>query len=231
MTGRDEHGAIFDGTYFLVAGGWSYSNRFKTEKCSLSGSTMTCQEQQPELLRYERYPELFLVPDDFCRSTLSTTTKTTTTTTTKTPVTSILILNTKLSQNVPVLTDSSGRVDTNLAFTLDDNTSVWGSCSVTFQNQHYVYGGWGDYTRQISQIDGCRLRRIGDLPFDHYYAACAATSDDQIYLCFNGASSSDYKKCRYAAGPEGPFTDVTLSNYEHRHTRIAASPSNLLRQS
>ena len=63
MTGRDEHGAIFDGTYFLVAGGWSYSNRFKTEKCSLSGSTMTYQEQQPELLRYELYPELFLVKE------------------------------------------------------------------------------------------------------------------------------------------------------------------------
>ena len=66
VTGRRDHGAIFDGTYFLVAGG--YGDTYKTEKCSLTGSTMTCQQQEPELNGYEEYPELFLVQDDFCKN-------------------------------------------------------------------------------------------------------------------------------------------------------------------
>ena len=65
VTGRFDHGAIFDGTYFLIIGGY---DTHKTEKCSLSGSTMTCQQQQPELTDYRAYPELFLVPGDFCKN-------------------------------------------------------------------------------------------------------------------------------------------------------------------
>ena len=66
VTGRQDHGAIFDGRYFLVAGGY---DTLKTERCILVGSTMTCQEQQPELGYYRNYPELFLVPDDYCKNT------------------------------------------------------------------------------------------------------------------------------------------------------------------
>ena len=65
VAGREDHGVIFDGTYFLVAGG--YHDSYKTEKCRLTGSTMTCQQQEPELYEYQT-PELFLVPDDFCKS-------------------------------------------------------------------------------------------------------------------------------------------------------------------
>ena len=46
VTARSKHGVDFDGTYFLVAG--DYKNR-KTEKCTLTGSTMTCQQQGPNL--------------------------------------------------------------------------------------------------------------------------------------------------------------------------------------
>ena len=67
MTGRDHHSAIFDGSYFLVVGGLGGS--FKTEKCSLVGSSMTCEQQEPELVKYEAYPELFLVDDDYCKNT------------------------------------------------------------------------------------------------------------------------------------------------------------------
>ena len=155
-----------------------------------------------------------------------TTTETTLTTTTVAPYTTVLILNTAFDYNVPVLTDSSGRVDTDLAFTFDENTSVRYSCSVTFKNQHFVYGGFGVYKRQISRIEGCQLRRIRDLPFDHERASCAAVGDDRIYLCFN-LNSADHKKCRYAPGPEGPFYDAPLSNYDHEDARIAASPSNI----
>ena len=121
--------------------------------------------------------------------------------------TSVLILNTEESDNVPVLTDATGRVDRDLAFTFAKNTSVSYSCSVTFKNQHYVYGGdpYDGYERQISRIDGCRLRRIGDLPFDHHFGACTAVNDNRIYLCFQDGSDSsgDKKKCRYTTNPEG----------------------------
>ena len=69
VTGREDHGATFDGKYFLVVGGFNPDDDMKTEKCSLSNSTMTCQQQQPDLFRYEAYPELFIVPDDFCKNT------------------------------------------------------------------------------------------------------------------------------------------------------------------
>ena len=67
VTGRHSHGAIFDGAHFIVIGG--YRDAYTTEKCSLSGSTMTCKQQEPELNRYQEYPELFLVQDDFCKNT------------------------------------------------------------------------------------------------------------------------------------------------------------------
>ena len=49
-----------------VVGGF---NEKKTEKCSLVGSAMTCQQQEPELYNYGYYPELFLVQDDYCKKT------------------------------------------------------------------------------------------------------------------------------------------------------------------
>ena len=134
-----------------------------------------------------------------------TTTDTTTTTTPRTrttvaPKTSVLILNTAVGRNVPIITDATGRVDTDLRFTFGDDTSVWLSCSLTFQNQHYVFGGSSGYVRQISRTVGCRLQRIGDLPFDHYYAACTAVGDDRIYLCFD-LNSADHKTCDSTTGP------------------------------
>ena len=61
--GRSHHNVIYDGDVFIVVGG---SNSKKTEKCSLSGSTMTCTEQEPTLTGYYWYPALVMVPEDFC---------------------------------------------------------------------------------------------------------------------------------------------------------------------
>ena len=65
-TGRNGHAAIYDGTFLLVVGG--YGNDYKTEKCSFSSSGITCTQQSPSLDEYEFYPELFLVPADYCKS-------------------------------------------------------------------------------------------------------------------------------------------------------------------
>ena len=62
---RWNHNVIYDGEVFIVVGGLA-TNDIKTEKCSLSGSTMTCSEQEPILPGYNEYPALVMVPDDFC---------------------------------------------------------------------------------------------------------------------------------------------------------------------
>ena len=64
-TGRYAHNAIFDGENILVVGG---DGTKRTEKCSLSNGQITCSRQSPELADYYEYPELFLVPFDFCKN-------------------------------------------------------------------------------------------------------------------------------------------------------------------
>lgn len=54
---------------FLVVGGWSPDPEgriLQTEKCT--GGNMTCTEQGPGLDRYEYFPLLLAVPDDFCKT-------------------------------------------------------------------------------------------------------------------------------------------------------------------
>ena len=113
-------------------------------------------------------------------------------------------------------------------FTYDDETEVDGSCSVIWQNENYVFGGYNK-RRQIAKLDGCRLRHIGELAFDHAYAGCANVKNEQILLCFNLCwdSSSDGDKCRSSTSPIGVFEDVPRSNYQHLWTKIAASDSKL----
>ena len=65
IDGRGGHNAIFDGSSILVVGG-DYDR--KTEKCSFSEGQITCTEQDPELVYYYLYPELFLIPANFCKS-------------------------------------------------------------------------------------------------------------------------------------------------------------------
>ena len=67
QTGRSGHNVIYDGEVFIVVGGkFENSQTFKTEKCTLAGSSMTCSEQSPTLNSYQYYPALVMVPEDFC---------------------------------------------------------------------------------------------------------------------------------------------------------------------
>ena len=104
-------------------------------------------------------------------------------------------------------------------FTYDANAEVYASCSVTWRNNYYVFGGLNK-KRQISQIIGTQHTFIGMLTFDHYIAACSIMAADKIVLCFDYFNS---KRCRVALNPLGPFNEIQLSNHEHRHTQTAAS--------
>ena len=62
---RYGHNVIYDGQHIMVVGGNNYR---QTEKCLLNSGTVTCTLQNPELPNYQNYPELFLIPDAFCKN-------------------------------------------------------------------------------------------------------------------------------------------------------------------
>ena len=64
VTARHGHNAIYDGSTVLIVGG---NGTKKTEKCTITNNQMTCTEQTPELTNYFVYPELFLVPANYCK--------------------------------------------------------------------------------------------------------------------------------------------------------------------
>ena len=47
----------------------------------------------------------------------------------------------------------------------------------------YAFGGY-DHMRQISQVIGCGLERIGNLEFDFFAGAYTIMGDKQIMLLF-----------------------------------------------
>ena len=62
-TKRHGHSVIFDGSQFLVIGGFGFWNN-KTENCTPNGTKVTCADQQVGVQR-SLYPQLVLVGDDF----------------------------------------------------------------------------------------------------------------------------------------------------------------------
>ena len=107
-------------------------------------------------------------------------------------------------------------------FSHDSNTEVHESCSLTWQNGFYVFGGSSN-RRQISQVIGTKLTAIGTLSFNHKEATCDAMAGEKIFLCFNYADSSDSKRCRMALSPLGTFSEIRQSTHDHRDANIAAS--------
>ena len=70
-TARYGHGAIFDGEFFIIVGGYRpnlVGVLLSSEKCEFGDDGLTCTEQSPSLYGYSFYPELFLVEKDFCKS-------------------------------------------------------------------------------------------------------------------------------------------------------------------
>ena len=133
----------------------------------------------------------------------------------------VLVLNTYDGYKSPLLVDSEGRNDPNIIMSFGEKTQVLESCSVTYRNRFYVFGGHRQ-VRQISEVTKCELRRIGTLDFIHQSGACSTVDNREIYLCFDFTLS---KQCRSAVDPLGKFTRISDSNHDHRHSRTAASPS------
>ena len=65
MVNRYGHGAIGIGSDIIVAGGRGH----KTEVCSIAYGKVTCTApNNVALTNYQYYPELFLVPKNFCKT-------------------------------------------------------------------------------------------------------------------------------------------------------------------
>lgn len=134
---------------------------------------------------------------------------------------SVLVLNTYYTPNVPIIIDSNGRQDRNFYFVRDVDTNAVHSCSIIWGNEMFVIGSsWG----QVSKINGCRLERVGTLNFEHNLGACTTVLNTFIYLCFN-SNEADYKRCRMARDPLGPYENITESVFTHKRIQIAASSS------
>ena len=66
VKGRSGHNAVYDGSNLIVVGG--INGQYKTEKCVISNGQVSCTAQNPTLENYLYYPELFLVPVDYCKT-------------------------------------------------------------------------------------------------------------------------------------------------------------------
>ena len=127
---------------------------------------------------------------------------------------SILILN---NQNAQIVNN-----DALTEINFEYQTAVYHSCSVQWKNQMIVFGGSGDYKRQISQVINCQLVQTGQLMFDLDFGTCTIGSRDTIFVCFND-SYDDYSKCRKSAGPLEEFEEVEHAQHDHYRSRISSS--------
>lgn len=149
---------------------------------------------------------------------MSTTRKTSTSGSMKKKV--VLIMNTKLDINVPMITDLGGDLAVHANFTYGAKTEVYESCLVVFNGIAYIFGG-SSQRRQVSRVDNCQLTNVASLNFEFKSGACASTKDT-IYLCFR---SENWKSCRKGSDPSsGFFVSMAESNFTHKYIRIAASP-------
>ena len=141
----------------------------------------------------------------------------------------MLILNTFSSATVPILTNAAAKNDMDLNFSIDEEAEVYKSCSLSWENELFIFGGSSKRT-QISKVTSCRLAPIGQLTFNHYSGDCVNVANDKVVLCFNynTGDSGDWKKCRSASSPTGAFTEMTPSQYDHTWTRIATNDGELL---
>ena len=58
------------------------------------------------------------------------------------------------------------------AFTFEDQTRIYESCSAVLNGEMLVFGGYSYYERQWSSVGSCSLRSEGKLDFDFRLGAC-----------------------------------------------------------
>ena len=119
-----------------------------------------------------------------------------------------------------MLMNLKGKQDELTCFERDSDTEVYRSCSINWKNRLHIFGGSSE-KRQISRLNGYKLKRIGSLTFDHYIGACSVMANKFIFLCFG----TDNKQCRRSTGPLFTFSEIPPANYDHHWTQTSCSES------
>ena len=96
------------------------------------------------------------------------------------------------NKNLIYILDELTKID---GFTFGENTGVSRSCSTVINGIMTIFGGYDSpYKNQISIVESCQLRRIGELPIDFYDGGCNSflsnEQKDEIILCFAYYSST-----------------------------------------
>ena len=133
--------------------------------------------------------------------------------------TSMLVLNTRIAANYPVVLNVKGE-SYRPFFELGNGVSVSWSCSLTWKNNFYIFGGAGGQKRQRSKLVGCKMTRLGSLSFDFTAGGCASLNSRRLFLCFDEHHA---KNCYYADEPEGIYHKTQPSTSSHKFSRIASS--------
>ena len=106
-------------------------------------------------------------------------------------------------------------------FTFSEGTEVAYSCSVIWESQMYVFGGFRN-NNQVSRIDGCQLNLVAQLDFKFNHGACTNFDDSFVYLCFPDYNDeTSFKYCYRSSGPLGTFQRAADSTHVHTLATIA----------
>ena len=134
----------------------------------------------------------------------------------------VLVLSTFKSKKAVLI---SGENLSQPKFKYGSQTSVFQSCSLTYRNYLYVFGGGGSFKQQASKLSGNKLERIVDLEFEFHRGSCANVNHEFIYLCFSWPSDDEVRQCRFSSGVKETFHKTTKSVDRHGAISIAASMS------
>ena len=211
---RNGHGVILiDDTFMIIGGQGNFSN----EACFLEfNGKFTCEEKVSSLDDYYFTPLMVLVNDDYKDNCTEIEAKKKRT---------VLVL-AQFSDWLPaMLITTDGQQEELACFKKDDNTEAYNACSIIWKNQFFVFGGLKE-KQQISRLSGYKLKRIGQLDFDHVSGACSVMANQFIFLCFNNAFH-DNKLCWRSTGPLATFEAEPDSFNHHKRTKTSCSDSEL----
>ena len=119
-----------------------------------------------------------------------------------------------------MLTNAAGTEIKDFYFEIDEESQVLNTCSVTWENELYVFGGQFPKTKQIKKVTSCRLEVVGELAYGNYFGDCVNFANEKIVFCFNNIVG-DFNKCRMVSSPTGAFTEMARSQHGHALTKIA----------
>ena len=106
--------------------------------------------------------------------------------------------------------------DNDINFTYEPETEVEDSCAATLDDEMFVLGGWNQKRQgntqnwkirssygeewpknwikiiffKISKVQDCKLKRVGEMPFDFWSGGCN-TFDFGVMLCFSSGATKE----------------------------------------